>query len=55
LLDSLAGRGLLAFTLENAGNGVLESQLNPHGRYSHTRSYVEGVLSKTKEKKLIIH
>ena len=39
--------GLLAFTLEDAGDGVPELQLHPHGRYSHIRSYVEGVLSKT--------
>jgi predicted TPR repeat methyltransferase len=36
--------GLLAFTLEDAGVGASDFKLNPHGRYSHTRSYVEGVL-----------
>jgi predicted TPR repeat methyltransferase len=38
--------GILAFTLEDAGDGAPELQLNPHGRYSHTKSYVEDTLGK---------
>ena len=39
--------GLLVFSLEDAGDDTTDCQLHPHGRYSHTRSYVEGVLGKT--------
>jgi predicted TPR repeat methyltransferase len=43
---SLKPDGLLAFTLEDAGDGAPEFQLNPHGRYSHSKSYVKGELGK---------
>jgi predicted TPR repeat methyltransferase len=36
--------GVLAFTLEDAGQGDEDWQLNPHGRYAHTRKYVVRVL-----------
>jgi len=39
--------GRLAFTLEDAGVESLEFKLNPHGRYSHTRLYVESALEKS--------
>jgi predicted TPR repeat methyltransferase len=39
--------GLLAFTLEDVGNGASEFKLNPHGRYSHNRSYVESALNES--------
>jgi predicted TPR repeat methyltransferase len=38
--------GLLAFTLEDAGDDTTDYQLNPHGRYGHARSYVEGAIGK---------
>jgi predicted TPR repeat methyltransferase len=38
--------GLLAFTLEDAGDRSSGWKLNPHGRYSHSRSYVEGALDR---------
>jgi len=33
--------GLLVFTLEDNGDDTMDHKLNPHGRYSHSRSYVE--------------
>lgn len=36
--------GVLAFTLEDAGQGRQDWKLNQHGRYAHTREYVERVL-----------
>jgi len=44
---ALKPAGLLVFTLEDAGDGAPELQLNPHGRYSHTRSYVESALDES--------
>jgi predicted TPR repeat methyltransferase len=38
--------GVLAFSLEDAGDQSSGWQLNPPGRYSHSRSYVEGALGK---------
>ncbi len=37
--------GLLAFTLEAAGENAVNPILNSHGRYSHTRSYAEDTLA----------
>ena len=45
-VKALKPGGLLAFTLEDAGDGASDLQLNPHGRYSHSRPYVEIVLGK---------
>jgi predicted TPR repeat methyltransferase len=38
--------GLLIFTVEEAVDGVPESgyRINPHGRYSHSRAYVQSTL-----------
>jgi len=42
----LRPRGLLVFTLEHAvGNGDVDYRLQPHGRYSHGRGYVERLLT----------
>jgi predicted TPR repeat methyltransferase len=38
--QALKPDGLLAFTLEDAGDGTGNWQLNPHGRYAHGRTYV---------------
>ena len=46
LARALRPRGLLVFTLEHAvGNGDVDYRLQPHGRYSHGRGYVERLLS----------
>ena len=37
--------GFLAFTLEDSGSAGPDSLLSPHCRYSHSRPYVEGVLT----------
>src|SRR4029078_349730 len=43
---ALRPRGLLVFTLEHAvGNGDVDYRLQPHGRYSHGRGYVERLLT----------
>ena len=36
--------GFLAFTLEDSEDETKSFQLNPHGRYTHSRSYVSGAL-----------
>jgi len=41
---ALKSDGFLAFTLEEAEDETKSFQLNPHGRYAHSRSYVRGVL-----------
>jgi predicted TPR repeat methyltransferase len=38
---SLKPRGILTFTLEDAGDEEPDSRLNSHGRYAHSRSYVK--------------
>jgi predicted TPR repeat methyltransferase len=43
---ALKPSGRLAFTLEDAGDGVPELQLNPHGRYAHAKAYAEGAIGK---------
>ncbi len=43
--NALKPDGLLAFTLEDAGDNVVNSNLNSHGRYSHSRSYTENTLA----------
>jgi predicted TPR repeat methyltransferase len=46
LARALRPRGLLVFTLEHAvGNGDVDYRLQPHGRYSHRRGYVERLLT----------
>ena len=46
LARALRPRGLLVFTLEHAvGNGDVDYRLQPHGRYSHGRGYVERLLT----------
>ena len=43
---ALRPRGLLVFTLEHAvGNGDVDYRLQPHGRYSHGRGYIERLLT----------
>ena len=43
---ALRPHGLLVFTLEHAvGNGDVDYRLQPHGRYSHGRGYVERLLT----------
>jgi predicted TPR repeat methyltransferase len=42
---ALRPHGLLVFTLEHADGAVVDYRLQPHGRYSHARSYVERVLT----------
>ena len=44
--NALKPVGLLAFTLEDAGDDTTDSQLNPHGRYAHASTYVEGAIGK---------
>ena len=41
---SLKSDGFLAFTLEDAGDESKGFQLNSHGRYAHSRSYVKSAL-----------
>jgi predicted TPR repeat methyltransferase len=41
---ALKSGGLLAFTLEDVGDGGPGYQLQPHGRYAHARGYVEDAL-----------
>lgn len=36
--------GFLAFTLEDSEDETKSFQLNPHGRYAHSRAYVRGAL-----------
>ncbi len=44
--EALRGGGLLIFTLEEAaGESVPDFRLELHGRYTHARSYVEGLLA----------
>jgi predicted TPR repeat methyltransferase len=43
---ALKPSGFLAFTLEDAGDDFSRWQLNPQGRYSHSRSYFEEALGK---------
>jgi predicted TPR repeat methyltransferase len=38
--------GLIVFTLEDAGDDTTDHKLNPHGRYSHSRSYVKSTPAK---------
>ncbi len=40
--------GLLAFTLEDAGDQTSSWHLNPHGRYAHGRNYLEGALARAR-------
>lgn len=44
--DALRPQGWLVFTLESIvdGESAEDFRLNPHGRYSHNRGYVEAVL-----------
>ena len=43
---ALRGRGRLVFTLEHlADDSVLDYRLEWHGRYSHSRGYIEGLLA----------
>ncbi len=44
--QALKSGGLLAFTLEDAGDETMNHKLNPHGRYSHTSGYVKGTIGK---------
>jgi predicted TPR repeat methyltransferase len=37
--SALKPGGLIVFTLEDAGDDTTDHKLNPHGRYSHSRSY----------------
>jgi predicted TPR repeat methyltransferase len=41
---SMKPGGILVFTLEDAGDKGPDSRLNSHGRYAHSRSYVEGTI-----------
>jgi predicted TPR repeat methyltransferase len=41
---ALKCNGLIAFTLEDAGDVGAGFRLTPDGRYAHTRTYVEGAL-----------
>ena len=43
----LRSRGILAFTVEAAADDALEAgyRINPHGRYSHCRAYIEQALT----------
>jgi predicted TPR repeat methyltransferase len=43
--DALRPRGWLAFTLESADD-TDTYRINPHGRYSHARAYVTGILDR---------
>ncbi|MCP4622049.1 MAG: tetratricopeptide repeat protein [bacterium] len=38
--------GLIVFTLEDTGEDATDHKLNPHGRYSHSGSYVQSTLAK---------
>ena len=44
---ALRPNGLLVFTLEHAvgGSAAVDYRLEPHGRYSHARAYVEQLLA----------
>jgi predicted TPR repeat methyltransferase len=42
---ALRPHGLLVFTLEHADGDVVDYRLQPHGRYSHARTYVERLLT----------
>jgi predicted TPR repeat methyltransferase len=42
---ALRPHGLLVFTLEHADGAVVDYRLQPHGRYSHGRGYVERLLT----------
>jgi predicted TPR repeat methyltransferase len=42
--EALKAGGVLAFTLEDVGDGGSGYQLQPHGRYAHARKYVEDAL-----------
>jgi predicted TPR repeat methyltransferase len=41
---ALKSKGLLAFTLEDAGDATNNFQLTPNGRYTHSGAYVRGAL-----------
>ena len=41
---SLKPGGILAFTLEDAGDEGPDPRLNSHGRYAHNRSYVKAAI-----------
>lgn len=43
--SALRSGGVLAFTLEDAGESVKDISLNSSGRYSHSRSYLESTLA----------
>ncbi|WP_418316690.1 tetratricopeptide repeat protein [Piscinibacter sakaiensis] len=43
--DALGRRGLLLFSLEALDDGASPYLLHPHGRYSHSRAYVERVVA----------
>lgn len=43
--DALKPDGLVVFTLEDAGGDTTTYQLNPHGRYTHAKSYAEAAIS----------
>ncbi len=43
--NALKPGGFLAFTLEDGGDDSLRWQLNPHGRYAHSRSYAASVVA----------
>jgi predicted TPR repeat methyltransferase len=43
--EAMRRSGLMAFTVEMAGDGVPTYQLNPSGRYSHAEGYVRDCLS----------
>ena len=42
---ALKAEGVLAFTLEDVGDGGPGYRLQPHGRYAHARGYVEDTLT----------
>ncbi|MEO8629195.1 MAG: tetratricopeptide repeat protein [Betaproteobacteria bacterium] len=42
---ALRNQGLLIFTVEETADADAEHRINPHGRYSHSRAYVERTLS----------
>jgi predicted TPR repeat methyltransferase len=44
--NALRPNGLLIFTVEHAvGESVVDHRLNMHGRYCHSRAYIERLLS----------
>jgi predicted TPR repeat methyltransferase len=47
LAKALRPEGMVVFTLEHAGGSEadIDYRLEPHGRYSHSRAYVEGLLA----------